>query len=352
MWAVNNNTPFAAERSWVRDKDGAEVWVVAVKGTFRIDDNGAARLAEQQSQVCIAPEFRGKPGQSSLLRDSDLHCKKSSTDVVIHGHAYAPRGRAAARVDVSLKVRGVDKTLRVTGDRTWRKSGNGIAMTPPEPFIRMPLTYERAFGGIDQASINQQYHGWLPCNPVGVGFSTRKEDLIDKPAPNIEDPAKPIMDWHSRPTPVGFGPIAAHWSPRVELAGTYDEKWARERQPLWPDDFDERFFHCAPHDQQVPGFLRGGEEVELRNLTPSGLLRFRLPVVNLRFTTCFLGHPKQVQTPLLHSVILEPDVPQFSMVWHTHLPCHDKVLKLMTTYVSILRPDDISDHRQRVGHLV
>ncbi len=37
---LNNKTPFAAERSWVRDRNGAEVWLVAVKGTFNILPDG------------------------------------------------------------------------------------------------------------------------------------------------------------------------------------------------------------------------------------------------------------------------------------------------------------------------
>ena len=36
----------------------------------------------------------------------------------------------------------------------------------------------------------------------------------------------------------------------------------------------------------------------------------------------------------LHTVILEPDVPRVLMVWHTHLPCHPKVLKLRRTTIT------------------
>ena len=45
MWSVTNRTPYAAERCWVRDKNGAEVWLVAVKGTFLIGPDGVLRKA-------------------------------------------------------------------------------------------------------------------------------------------------------------------------------------------------------------------------------------------------------------------------------------------------------------------
>ena len=63
-----------------------------------------------------------------------------------------------------------------------------------------------------------------------------------------------------------FGPLAAHWQPRVQWGGTYGDKWAKDRQPLLPEDFDERFFQSAPEDQQAPTYLKGGEAVELVKL--------------------------------------------------------------------------------------
>ena len=337
MWALNNNTPFAAERCWVRDMDGAEVWLVAVKGTFAIKPNGALELAEEQLPVCMAPKFLGDPAASSLLYDSDLHHKKLRTDVVLHGHAYAPQGKPVTQLDVRLKVANLDKTLRVLGDRVWEESVFGLKLTDPKPFTRMPLTYERAFGGTDVMEDEPKHRGWEPRNPIGAGFAVRKEHLFGAPAPNLERANHLIRNWNDRPDPVGFGPIPGHWSPRVELAGTYDEKWQRERQPLLAEDFDERYFQCAPADQQMPGFLKGGESVELSNLTLNEGLHFRLPRVTLGFSTRFDDGSRELHRADLHTVILEPDLPRLSVIWHTHLPCHHKVLKLLTTTIEIKR---------------
>ena len=41
MWQIDNRTPFAAERTWTRGRDGAEIWLVAVKCTFSVLPDGS-----------------------------------------------------------------------------------------------------------------------------------------------------------------------------------------------------------------------------------------------------------------------------------------------------------------------
>ena len=48
------------------------------------------------------------------------------------------------------------------------------------------------------------------------------------------------------PAPGGFGPIGPDWEPRQRHAGTYDERWKRERAPVLPADFDPRHNCVAP----------------------------------------------------------------------------------------------------------
>ena len=106
----------------------------------------------------------------------------------------------------------------------------------------------------------------------------------------------------------------------------------KERMPLLAEDFDERFYQVAPEDQQAPGFLRGGERVELTNLSPGGTLAFALPKVRLTFTTRF-GRERVDHRAQLYTVVLEPDRPRVILVWTTLLPCHHKVDKLDSTVV-------------------
>jgi hypothetical protein len=333
MWHLVNNTPFAAERAFVRDQNGAEVWLVAVKGTFAIKSDGSTALAEKQVEVCLAPKYLGEPGKSSLAYETDLVHTKPGTDVILHGHAYAPAGKPVTSVDVMMNLGKISKTLRVFGDRFWELGLIDLKMTAPKPFVKMPIIYERAFGGVDQKSENPKKHRDERRNPIGTGFAVTSEHLVGQRLPNIEDPQALISLWKKRHRPAGFGPIARDWSPRVELAGTYDEIWEKERLPLLPVDFDQRFYQCAPEDQQVPGYLRGGEAVELYNLSPEGLLRFTLPYVWLTFSTSF-GRATVAHRAKLHTVILEPDFPRVIMVWHTHLLCHNKEHKLEQTVIA------------------
>ena len=66
MWALGNQTEFEAERTWVRDKNGAHHWIVVVKATFDILPNGALALSNEQIKPFHIPKYIGAEGQSSL----------------------------------------------------------------------------------------------------------------------------------------------------------------------------------------------------------------------------------------------------------------------------------------------
>lgn len=331
MWMLDNRTPFAAERGWVRDRDGAEIWLVAVKATFDILANGSPQVSKVQPPVLRLPEHHGDPGQSSIRYDADLVLTKKTTDVIVVGHACAPPGRAVTQLDVGFKVGPVQKVLRVFGNRRWGPFG----ATEPEPFERMPLVYERAFGGVDTQSKTPE-KDWEWRNPVGTGYAVTSAHADGTPLPNVEHPKQLVGSWRERPEPAGFGVIASHWQPRVGLAGTYDDHWMKTRQPLLAEDLDDRYFQSAPADQQAPQWLRGGEPVVLLRLTPGQDLRFTLPKLYLGFETRFYDGSREVhQRKNLHTVILEPDFPRVSLVWHSALPCHFKVQKLERTVISL-----------------
>lgn len=48
MWHLDNRTPYAADYTWGRDKEGVHEWIVAVKATYHIQPDGALILAEEQ----------------------------------------------------------------------------------------------------------------------------------------------------------------------------------------------------------------------------------------------------------------------------------------------------------------
>lgn len=342
MWQVDNRTPFAIERGWVRDRDGTEIWLVAVKATFDILEDGRTVVSSEQPPVLRLPEYFGEPVQSSIKYDADLVLTKPTTDILVVGHAHAPAGYAVRQLDVGFKVGPVQKMLRVYGDRQWKT----IGMTEPALFQKMPLVYERAFGGVDRASPTPE-RDWEWRNPVGRGFAVQSRHATGLDLPNVEYPKQLISAWNDRPPPAGFGAICSHWQPRAGFAGTYDDHWQKTRAPLLAEDLDDRHFQSAPPDQQAPHWLRGGEPVVLLRLTPGQDLRFTLPKLYLGFETRFYDGTRQVHPKKqLHTVILEPDFPRVSLVWHTALPCHFKVHKLERTVVTL--KTDLSARQPRV----
>jgi hypothetical protein len=324
----------------MRNLNGAETWVVVVKATFDVDQDGVLRVSREQPPPARVPCYRGEPGRSSIEYDADFVLDKNTTDIVVNGHAYAPAQRRETVVDVSFQVGAVVKRLRVFGNRSWTLTGTP---TYPDAFERMPLIYERAFGGVDLTSDRPEVDWYWP-NPVGTGFAVSDRGLTHLRLPNVEYPDDPTVSWNSRPRPAGFGVVGPHWQARARFAGTYDVAWSDHRQPLLPTDFDLRHFQSVPEDQQAPRFLTGGEPVALHNLTPSGILRFRLPVLALRIETRFMdGERRPHAAPSLHSLILEPDHPRVSLVFHSSIECHHKVYKLDHSRVEAVAPQEYED---------
>ncbi len=329
MWAIENQTAFAVERTFVRDCDGAEIWLVAVRGTFLIQPDGTLQIAEKQEPVAQLAQYLGKPNESSLRCDTDLPRTKLGTDVLLNATAYVPRGEKRSEVEVGFRVANLTKTLIVSGDRTWKKSRRGeFEPGEPQAFASMPIRYENAFGGSITSDTLASLKPFADSNPLGRGIA-RSEDA---PLPNVRYPGSEIGEPTLERSPAGFGAIASHWMPRRSLAGTYDEKWQNQRQPLLPDDFKEEFFYSAPVDQRVDGFLRGGERVDLVNLTPSGKLSFVLPKLAIGCRTSIDGGVEHHRSNL-HTVLIEPDEHRLILVWHSALPCHHTLYSLKRTIV-------------------
>ena len=99
----------------------------------------------------------------------DLVHTKPTTDVLLHGHAHVPQGKPATQVDVSLAVGTIKKTLRIVGDRHWTVRFLGVGMSDPEPFVKMPITYERRFRGHGYEVRQPEEARLGPSQPGGDG---------------------------------------------------------------------------------------------------------------------------------------------------------------------------------------
>ncbi len=330
MLQLHNRTPFAANMALFPNEEAIDTLYLLVKATFIIGKQWT--LADEQLPPLEGDEYWGEPGESSIKQASDYHIGKLSSDIIMLGHAFAPGGKDVRQLDVRLTVGKVHKTVRVFGDRCWRDG----RISSPQPFRTMAMVYEKAFGGahiVDGQIVETEVR-----NPIGCGFAGKRKssEMNDIPLPNLEDPDSLIVRTGQRPIPAGFGFVCPHWLPRSGFSGTYDEAWQAQRAPYLPVDFDKRFFSMAHPDLIYPGFLKGGESVEITHMHPGGTVNFELPFIQLHADVNIMGNSLCPQFNL-ETLVIEPNQLTLSMTWRAAVPCNKKALAVSDVKISMSR---------------
>jgi hypothetical protein len=306
--SFSNATSFFAIDAPYVDARGRDVIVAIVKATFDIGPDGALTPAEEPAPIRDndIPWVPDDP-RSSLRFPCDICAEKRGTDVIVVGEAVS---RTPVKVlDVAVKVRGTTAPLRVHGERLFYHSVMQVLIGPAAPFERKPIVYERAYGGM-----SDDFTLLEPQNPSGVGLARRKTDLVGTPAPQIEHPALPHTSAGDRHPPVGFGPIAPHWTPRATYFGTTDALWMDTRLPLPPLDHDVRYNNVAHPALQLDPPLVPGDEITVLGMTLDGLLRFRLPDLGVVVRARFDQSGKVEERPPIDTVLLRPSDRQVEVV--------------------------------------
>jgi len=311
------------EPLFVADEEGRPIIAPIIKATLDVSPTGNVSVAEEPIPVNFTGECYGEPGESSYRFEPETAFTKPATDVVLVGHAHAPRSRVTD-LEVTLLVGYLKKTIRVVGDRHVL-GGVQFGISYPEPFDKIPLTWERAFGGWDRSPEDPHHHTFEPRNPVGMGFVGPKGRVFEgTPLPNLEDPRDPLTAVGGKCKPVGFGFTSPNWYPRSSLAGTYDESWSKTRAPLLPENFDRRFFNAASEGLIAPQYLTGAEWVQVFNATPGGQWTFQLP--GFFNPTCNLvtrWGEERTLTANLDTLIIDADLFQVQMIWRCYSPLRD-----------------------------
>jgi hypothetical protein len=330
-----NKTKLKAGWTMGFDRDGRELVIIAVKATFTFPQPGQEpKLAEEQAPLVEADVFTGEPAFSAPLYESDYAHRKPKCDVLLNGSAYAPSGKPAERITVSVQVGSMNKSFDVVGNRVWQAGALYIAVSKIEPFTVMPISYNNAWGGVDKSQEDPSKHHYYPMNHAGVGYHeyTSGKYMDGKPLPNTEERGSKINNPKGKYRPMAFGPVGRAWQPRPKFAGTYDQKWLDEQAPFWPDDFDYRYFQAAPEDQQIP-FPSGGEEVVLTNLTPEGITRFRLPKIKMPVVVIPASSNEHPLSTIIDTVVIEPDKKRFMLAWRATMPMRRCVFDIGQTIV-------------------
>ncbi len=339
---IANETPFAVQVLPMLGPGENPVLALVVKGTFDMVSDSPAPVSAEQIPVFFGDQLYDPVRGGSVKFESDAAPFKPKGDIALVGRAHAPGKIPVKALDVMMRVGSLKKRLRVIGDRTWSCLGAlwPAVASEPKPFTEMGLVYERSFGGIDRNA-----GAFCRENISGCGFYAKKskKNLHGAPLANIEDPEHRVKSWKDHPKPVGFGFYGKTWAPRLECLGTYDENWQKHRAPRPPLDFRLEYYNAAHPQLQVPGYLKGNEEVELVNLTPGGQLRFWLPGTAVTATVIKsfellsgeidpanrqqprpLADPVQEEAPMnIDTLCLIPEEKRLYMVWRGSCPIRD-----------------------------
>lgn len=331
---LQNQTAAPAQLLVMPDKDGAETLTVVWKATYSIGRDRCL-FADEQCELVAGDEHYGEPDASPIKLQSDFSPYKPGTDVVLLGHAYAPKGKAKEG-RVRIAVGPVHASAQIFGDRRFAITLGFVRISGPEPFEKIPLTWDRAFGGQQLGKGGSKVLGADERNPVGTGYVKKKarSHVDGLRLPNIEHPKKRLTRPGQRPPAVGFGYVGRHWLPRRNYLGTYDAAWERDRLPLLPSDFDERAFMGAPEALQAIPHLQGNEPVRLDGVTPRGTLRFELPGRRPAFECHWLGS-WQPMSPVLDTVVIEPDESRVTLAWRARLRIHNQIRRLRAVRIGV-----------------
>lgn len=233
---------------------------VAALGLFTLDESAGIRIG---SEAELWPAITAALGQDAVLDDG---LPKPRGEYLVYGAACS--NQPVEMLEVFVKIGSMEKRLVVFGDHYWKHKDIGR----PEiiPYTRIPITWERAFGGPE-----------YKANPVGLGMVKDEKGWIL--APNVQDINHLIESTDQRPEPFGMNALPPDWPPRSDHLGAFDKHWLIDHWPYYPADTNPEHFNTAPTDQRAHGFFQGDEAIEIHNMNPGKpVIRSQLPSVRAR----------------------------------------------------------------------
>lgn len=242
-------------------------------------------LADDQSWPVSAARWTGPYGPM----EGDELFYRGGVDLFVFGSACASDGKPTANVKVIVEAgRAFATSVEVFGDRYWQKSSRQWRMTPPEPFLAMPLTVQNAYGGADEWD---EMLVAFPSNPVGKGYVISEESAEGKPLPNIEDPERLIATWRDQPQPVGVCVCPSNSGPRVLGRVVFNETTGEleEIKPIF-------FNHAFP--AMIAPFLEAGDMIRVTGVRHGMPLAFVLPEPPVRVRVRVGDHGDEAPPPL------------------------------------------------------
>jgi len=335
------------------------------KRTYKINKDGSCSLHDVQNTI-IESHIMNPDNKEEFLWDTDLYPFKTMTDIVVKG--VARNVKAVKNFEASINIGNIGTSIQVFADRKLHKTTNGVLQFISENTIdEIPISYQFAYGGKDliaeaplrkivENDENFKYASEIldvfegspyryQRNPIGKGYiiDTSIDNIEQLQLPNIENPyqlltpenivCKNVLEWYKMPIPVGSEWIHPGWFPRIAYFGKYalpkglDEKIAEIKNNLTSNSilksdshpsnqyFDFRACNGASLGLQSR-YLQGGESCRLTNIHPKqSEFVIKLPKETPTIKVDGRNGKLLKTSPVMHSVIIEPDQNRLSIVW-------------------------------------
>jgi hypothetical protein len=342
-------------------REGAFIFGVAAKRTYLV--GSSCSIAPEQIALVEAPIYSAEDG--ILEHDADVVLQREQCDVIVQGHAYAPGRRS---FEIRIRVGDLVRDMIAFGDRRLEPTATGgIRFSSPEPFEKLPLRWENAYGGVDmitRAVIGDPFaemaadegiphdprYGLYayPRNPVGKGYLVEptREAIEACRLPNFEDPRQLLtpetvarwdfMRWPTGPIVAATGWLSHNYFPRTvqlgmppapyndaelkpedffEVAAGIVHARTVEHMTSMRDRIDPRAVQQSALGMRIPE-LDAGAAIELLNLHPrQPSWRFRLPGEVPQLAYRLPGRNVERLHPRIRTVLLEPDLDRVTLVW-------------------------------------
>lgn len=344
---LTNRTPLPAALSVTElSPELPRVCFLAAKATWRWDEGGQLTLDTQEPFGILDEDEETDVG---LLPRDNLPRRDEAFEVIVLGAAYPPGGRPATWCPVRMQVGAVHHDLLVIGDREWLPVDAPTTqrvISDPVPFTRMPLTWDRSFGGsatvlLDPDAEVTVSHG---MNPLGTGFDPAPAARIlarqigtpegwprvdrRRRLPNIERPDDRVANWASDPRPGGWATIPLD-SPMHGRRLIDSDALVREPNPSWPHH--EALYRA--HPEWILPLPEGGCPVVLDGLTPEGRVVLHLPRLRV-IMDWLIGGDRGSLELRPHTLVLLPEQRRLYIVYRTHFnvprPGVERALRLRT----------------------
>ena len=302
-------SPFRAGSVLWRSRPDRFTLTVICKATYALAP-GEATLATEQEDVNDRDNHWDDDAHRSVYQPGDLAPFKPRADVMLVGHAFAPRNELARSLVARLVVGEIDKAIEVTSPRVWTREGE---LREGARWNKMPLRWEYSAGGPDT---------W---NPVGVSMNAQADAYGQRLLPNLQPPGLRIAQWADFFVPVGFGPVASSWRLRTDKLGSRAEGWSDETWTQIPldGDFDGEFFQGAPPDQQLDT-LHDDADIVLEYLHPDHpRLATKLPGLHPRAFVDVAGSPAHDLVMTADTLWIDTDRAICTLTWRGQVAVED-----------------------------